>query len=66
MPLKGKQRFQMFLIAAVFMLPHQAFFIIFFHLIEIKFPISQLSGTVPLMELTVSIKVVEYEPIYSA
>lgn len=66
MPLKGKQRFQMFLITGVFYATTSNILLHFFvHLIEIKFPISLLSGSVLVMALTVSIKVVEFVPICS-
>lgn len=66
MPLKGKRRFQMFLIAGVFYATTSSIlFHLFVHLIEIKFPISLLNGSVLIMALTVSIKGVDFMPIYS-
>ena len=56
----------MFLIAGVFYaITSSILFHLFVHLIEIKFPISLLNGSVLVMALTVSIKGVDFMPIYS-
>lgn len=59
MPPRGNQRLQMVLIAGVFYATTWSILLHFFvHLIEIKFPISLLSGSLLVMALTISIKVV--------
>lgn len=57
MPLKGNQRLQMVLIAGVFYATSWSILLHFFvHLIEIKFPISLLSGSLLVMALVFPLK----------